>query len=99
MNLAASLANVVSNADAFRDAAKTRNARVLASLLGPAWRGFAAQAGRGGPLTTLRAAGDVTFRWDYECDQPEFGRLYKAAKESQWDAATQLDWSTSVDPQ
>jgi hypothetical protein len=50
MNISTSLANVVSNAETFRDAARTRNAAVLGSLLGPAYRGFDAHgpAGRRG---------------------------------------------------
>jgi hypothetical protein len=98
MTLAASLANVVSNAETFRDAARTRNWRVLSSLLGPALRGFVNQVARGTPQTTLPASGDVTFCWGYEQDQHEFQKLYTAAKESQWDGATALDWSTNVDP-
>jgi len=98
MSLSSSLANVVSNADTFRDAARTGNVRVLSSLLGPAMRGFVRQSAAGATQTTLPAAGDVQFRWNYEQNHTEFLKLYTAAKTSQWDGATQLDWSTSVDP-
>jgi hypothetical protein len=98
MSLATTLANLVSNQETFRDAARVKNVKVLSSLLGPAYRGFVKQAGREGPETTLKAAGNVTFRWEYEHDQAEFQKLYTAAKRSQWDSDTQLDWSTNVDP-
>jgi hypothetical protein len=98
MNVAESLVNVVSNADTFRDAARTRNARVLSSLLGPAYRGFVRQSARHTEETTLPSNGDVTFSWAYRQDHSEFEKLYEAAKRSQWDGATQLDWSTNVDP-
>lgn len=97
MSVAHNLANLVSNVDTFRDAAKTRNPRVLKSLLGPAYRGFVKQAARQGPSTTLPARCDVEFRWNYEQDHGEFEKLYRAAKAGQWDGETLLDWSIDVD--
>ena len=97
MSIADSLANLVSNKDALRDASRTKNWRVLQSLLGPAVRGFVTQGGRGTAQTTLPVGGDVAFRWNYEQNHTEFLKLYSAAKTSQWDGATQLDWSTPVD--
>jgi hypothetical protein len=98
MNLATSLANIVSNADTFRDAAKTKNVKVLSSLLGPAMRGFVTQVARNSNQTSLPASGTVAFDWKYEQNQAEFQKLYAAAKSSQWDGATQLDWSIEFDP-
>ncbi len=40
----------------------------------------------------------MDFSWSYGQDHADFKKLYDAAKRSQWDGATQLDWSTSVDP-
>ncbi len=92
------LANVVSNAQTLRDAARTKDAKVLSSLLGPALRGFVLQSARGATQTTLPVAGTAQFRWKYEEDQPDFRKLYRAAKRSQWDAESALDWSIEVDP-
>jgi hypothetical protein len=39
-----------------------------------------------------------TFTWDYERSRPQLGKLYEKAKTSQWNAATDLDWSIEVDP-
>jgi hypothetical protein len=40
----------------------------------------------------------VSFDWTYLRDKPELSRLYEAAKSSQWNATTDLDWAASVDP-
>jgi hypothetical protein len=46
-----------------------------------------------------RVAADIdsTFTWDYGRSRPALSRLYEKAKSSQWNAATDLDWSTPVD--
>jgi len=40
---------------------------------------------------------EVLFTWDYERSRPALAKLYEKAKTSQWNASTQLDWSTEVD--
>ncbi len=40
----------------------------------------------------------AVFDWGYERDQPELARLYSKAKEGQWNAETDVDWSIDVDP-
>ncbi len=65
-------------------------------LLGPAFRGFVLRRGRRDLDMTVRHR--AHFGWSYDRDQPELARLYEVAKRSQWDAATALDWSASVDP-
>ena len=40
---------------------------------------------------------EVLFTWDYERSRPALVKLYEKAKRSQWNASTQLDWSTEVD--
>ncbi|HEY2813727.1 MAG TPA: ferritin-like domain-containing protein [Acidimicrobiales bacterium] len=40
---------------------------------------------------------EVLFTWDYERSRPALVKLYEKAKTSQWNASTQLDWSTDVD--
>jgi hypothetical protein len=98
MNLVAALQNLERHRGTIRDAARVRNLAVLRSLLGPAYRGFVRQATRGREATELPVAHDVHFDWTYERDRPDLARLHTAAKRSQWDAETALDWSTAVDP-
>ncbi|MBS1848743.1 MAG: ferritin-like domain-containing protein [Actinobacteria bacterium] len=41
---------------------------------------------------------DAIFTWDYEKGKrPQLSRLYEKAKNSQWNASTDLDWSIEVD--
>lgn len=39
------------------------------------------------------------FTWRYERERPQLGTLYSKAMGSQWNSETDLDWSTSVDPE
>ena len=56
------------------------------------------QEARGAQSTAMPAGHRAIFDWSYLRDRPQLARLYEAAKSSQWNAATDLDWSTSVDP-
>ena len=40
---------------------------------------------------------DAMFTWDYEQSREPLVKLYEKAKTSQWNASTDLDWSTEVD--
>lgn len=40
---------------------------------------------------------DSLFTWDYERSRPALSKLYEKSKTSQWNGATDLDWSTDVD--
>ncbi len=73
------------------------NVRVLASLLGPAFRGFVQRRGKGVVSTDISVGYAASFNWSYGRDDPEMARLYHLAKTSQWDAMTDLDWSVNVD--
>src|SRR3954449_4636688 len=42
---------------------------------------------------------DAIFTWDYARTRPALVKLYEKAKTSQWNATTDLDWSTDVDPE
>jgi hypothetical protein len=42
---------------------------------------------------------DTLFTWDYERSREPLIKLYEKAKTSQWNATTDLDWSTDVDPE
>jgi hypothetical protein len=98
MSLASLLENMRTNGAHLRDAASRGNVSVLKSMLGPAWRGLLQQTAKGTPSTDLPVAHEVHFDWEYLRNRPEMAKLYEAAKSSQWNAATDLDWSRSVDP-
>src|SRR5581483_5736346 len=51
-----------------------------------------------GPGLSVEQATDVAFTWSYAQGRPELARLYQKAKRSQWNAATDIDWSIDVDP-
>ncbi len=82
-----------------RDAVQSRNLRVLASMLGPAFRGLVQQRGRNQPATPMRLGYSAHFDWRYGRGDTDVARLYEAAKSSQWNATTDLDWSIEVDPE
>jgi len=82
-----------------RDAVQSGNLRVLASMLGPAFRGLVQQRGKNESATPMRLGYSATFDWRYARGEPEMARLYEAAKASQWNATTDLDWSVDVDPE
>jgi hypothetical protein len=42
---------------------------------------------------------DTIFTWDYDRSRLPLIKLYEKAKTSQWNATTDLDWSTDVDPE
>jgi len=82
-----------------RDAVQRGNLKVLASMLGPAFRGLVQQRGRNEESTPLRLDYSAQFDWRYRRGEAEMARLYEAAKASQWNATEDLDWSASVDPE
>src|SRR5690242_12875526 len=98
MSLAKLLENVRANGTHLRDAASRGNVAVLKSMLGPAWRGLFQQRAKGTATTNLPVSHEVHFDWEYSRNRPEMAKLYEAAKTSQWNAAIDIDWSRSVDP-
>src|SRR5262249_10922196 len=82
-----------------RDAVRSGNLKVLASMLGPAFRGLVRHRGHNEDSTPVRLGYRAHFDWRYTRSEPEMARLYEAAKVSQWNAATDLPWSMSVDPE
>ena len=82
-----------------RDAVRSGNLRVLASMLGPAFRGLVRHRGRNEDSTPIGLEYPAHFDWRYARSQPQMARLYEAAKSSQWNASTDLDWSIAVDPE
>ena len=88
---------LIDSGSLLRDVTASGNLRVLQSLLGPAYRGFVERRGRRSSATVMPAAYGVGFTWDYARQYPEMARLYEAAKVSQWNASTDLDWTHPVD--
>ncbi len=77
---------------------RSRNARVFLDLAGPAVRGLLLKRGKQGGTTTVASKNRSQFDWKYDRDHAEMARLYEAAKRSQWNATTDIDWSIQVDP-
>jgi len=96
--LAKAVQNLGRSGPVLREASASGNLRVLASLLGPAYRGLVMQEARGAQSTAMQAEHRAIFDWSYLRDRPHLARLYEAAKTSQWNGTTDLDWSRSVDP-
>jgi len=92
------LQNLTNARPLLRDATASGNLKVLASMLGPAFRGLIQQRGKGEARTPMPVGYPVTFTWDYRRENPEMTRLYEAAKTSQWNVTTDIDWTRDVDP-
>ena len=99
MNILRLVQNTLDNADAMKEAARSRNPKVLWALLAPAVRGLVLQRGKTAESSPMRASHDAHFDWMYTRDHPELARLYDLAKKAQWNGDTDLDWSTDVDPE
>jgi hypothetical protein len=46
----------------------------------------------------FKAPMEVCWQFDYEISQQKLLNLYRKAKQTQWDADQQLDWSVEIDP-
>ena len=99
MSLPTVLSNLVQCGPVFRESIMTGNLRVLASMLGPAYRGFVRQRGKDGHGTNMALSYPARFDWSYARDFPEMARLYEMAKNAQWNASTAVDWTIEVDPE
>lgn len=93
------LINIANSGPMLREAMASGNLRVLRSLLGPAFRGLIQQKGRHEASSVVQLGYGAQFDWRYHRGEPDLARLYEAAKVSQWNSSTDLDWSTPVDPQ
>jgi len=98
MRVSKAVENLVNSGPLFRDALASRSPSALAAMLGPAFRGLVQQRGKAGPTTEMRVGYSAHFDWTYHREHAEMARLYEAAKASQWNASTDLDWSRTVDP-
>ena len=92
------LDNLVNSGPLLREAVAGGNFKVLRSMLGPAFRGLIQQRGKNEASTELQLGYRARFDWRYARGEKEMTRLYEAAKVSQWNATTDLDWSIPVDP-
>ena len=92
------LANLAQSGPLLRQAVASGNLRVLASMLGPAFRGLVQQRGKNEESTQMPLGYSASFDWRYARGDKQMARLYEAAKVSQWNATTDLDWKISVDP-
>jgi hypothetical protein len=98
MELPRLVRNVVESGPLLRDATASGNVKVLAGLLGPAVRGLVTQRAKGAPYVEMPATHAARFELAYRRQFPEMAKLYEAAKSSQWNATTDVDWSVNVDP-
>lgn len=90
--------NVVDSLGALRDATRVKNLNVLKTMAGPAWRGLILQKAKSSQVSHVPTGYSAVFDWGYERDRPDMARLYSKAKQGQWDAETDVDWSIDVDP-
>ncbi len=97
--LTSGVQNLASSGPLLRDAVQAGNLRVLVSMLGPAFRGLVQRRGRREESTPLQVDYRAQFDWRYRRSEPQMARLYEAAKSSQWNAATDIDWAMEVDPE
>ncbi len=84
--------------DNFNAVLSVENPRVMSRMAPSAARGLFLRKGRSGEPTQLRSKHRAFLDFEYPDDQPEMRRLYEKAKRLQWNGATDLDWSTDVDP-
>ncbi|MBS2025269.1 MAG: ferritin-like domain-containing protein [Deltaproteobacteria bacterium] len=99
LKLTRTLQNLAESGPMFREAVERGNLATLKTMLGPAWRGLVQQRGKSEDITPMDLEYQASFDWKYRRDQPDMTRLYEAAKKSQWNSTTDLDWSIDVDPE
>jgi hypothetical protein len=54
---------------------------------------------RDATIRTVRNAADAVLTWNYERERAQLVTLYEKGVSSQWNGATDLDWSIDVDPE
>lgn len=90
--------NLYLNAGLMRETVHSGNPKVLQTLVGPALRGLILQKGKETGRSEIPLANTAFFDWQYDTVKEELDKLYDVAKRSQWNAATDVDWSVDVDP-
>src|SRR4051812_10149937 len=96
--LAATVRRLLGHGPLLYDASASRNVRVLAALVGPAFRGLVQRRGHDEDSTDLQPGGTAFFDWRYQRAHAEMSRLYESAKTGQWNGAADLNWKRHVDP-
>ncbi|MCA9665216.1 MAG: ferritin-like domain-containing protein [Myxococcales bacterium] len=84
--------------DALGIVRSVRNPTVLLGMMPSMVRGMLFQPGRREEPTKVVSGHAAYFDFSYRSDFPEMRELYRRAKQQQWDAEEQLDWTTDVDP-
>jgi len=74
-NLAGGVQTLADSGPLPRDVVQRGNLRVIASMLGPAFRGLVQQRGRKEEMTPLRLGYSAQFDWRYRRTEPEMARL------------------------
>jgi hypothetical protein len=92
------LQNLVDSGPVLREVSSSKNLRVLAQLLGPAYRGLISQRAKGVDGIGMPVSFATHFDLRYRRQFPEMAKLYEAAKTSQWNSSSDIDWSVNVDP-
>ena len=102
MGLTRTLLNLRQAGPVFHDAIQCGNPEVLASLLGPAYRGFIKQTAKRDGFSSFSVGFDAHFDWEYRRGDSEaqinMRRLYEAAKRDQWNGSVDLEWDTVLEP-
>ena len=52
-----------------------------------------------GALESVPETSETLFNWEYDIHKEQLMNLYEKSKRLQWNAATDIDWSISVDPE
>jgi hypothetical protein len=78
--------------------------RLVAAKSPPNYTEFArslAEPARTGPTGTevVQVGFPATYAWEYHSKRPDLRALYEKSKDLMWNARTELDWKTDVDPE
>ncbi|MCO4774173.1 MAG: ferritin-like domain-containing protein [Deltaproteobacteria bacterium] len=98
MRLRRAITNLVETGPLLKEGMASGNLKVLANLLGPAFRGLIMETQKNGPHTRMPVGNTALFDWEYRQDKEQLQRLYEAAKRDQWNATTDIDWTGQIDP-
>ncbi|MBI3072098.1 MAG: ferritin-like domain-containing protein [Deltaproteobacteria bacterium] len=96
--LKTAVANLRQGGSVLAEAVMRGNLKTLATMLGPAYRGFILQRAKREESTPIEVGYTSRFDWHYRRNFPEMAKLYEAAKSGQWNASKDVDWSIDVDP-
>ena len=84
MRLRRAITNLVESGPLLKEGMASGNLKVLANLLGPAFRGLIMETAKSGPHTRMPVGNTALFDWEYRQDKAQLQRLYESAKRDQW---------------